>query len=98
MQGYDAGGKTFRVHLDGYDQRDLLGRKGPSQRREFFYWTRRRQLCRSPLRTVEGRVHGTAGAWITVSVWAQSMVQLRMPMLFNVRSDPFERSQHEAGD
>jgi hypothetical protein len=26
------------------------------------------------------------------------MVQLRLPMLFNLRSDPFERAQHEAGD
>ena len=31
-------------------------------------------------------------------VWAQPMVQLRLPMLFNLRSDPFERAQHEAGD
>ena len=33
------GGKTFKVHLDGYDQRDLLSAKGPDKRREFFYWT-----------------------------------------------------------
>ena len=39
LQGYDAAGKNFRVHLDGYDQRDLLARKGPNKRREFFYWT-----------------------------------------------------------
>ena len=39
LQGYDAGGKSFKVHLDGYDQRDLLARKGPNKRREFFYWT-----------------------------------------------------------
>ena len=39
LQGYDAAGKRFQVHLDGYDQRDLLARKGPDQRREFFYWT-----------------------------------------------------------
>ena len=39
LQGYAAAGKTFRVHLDGYDQRDLLARKGPDKRREFFYWT-----------------------------------------------------------
>ena len=32
------------------------------------------------------------------SVWAQPMVQLRLPSLFNLRSDPFERAQHEAGD
>ena len=30
LQGYDAGGKTFKVHLDGYDQRDLLAGKGPT--------------------------------------------------------------------
>jgi Arylsulfatase A and related enzymes len=39
LQGYEAAGKTFRVHLNGYDQRDLLDRKGPGKRREFFYWT-----------------------------------------------------------
>ena len=39
LQGYNAGGKSFKVHLDGYDQRDLLAGKGPDQRREFFYWT-----------------------------------------------------------
>jgi arylsulfatase A-like enzyme len=39
LQGYDAAGKNFKVHLDGYDQRDLLARKGPDERREFFYWT-----------------------------------------------------------
>jgi arylsulfatase len=37
LQGYDAAGKRFQVHLDGYDQRDLLARKGPTKRREFFY-------------------------------------------------------------
>jgi hypothetical protein len=39
LQGYSAAGKTFKVHLDGYDQRDLLAGKGPDKRREFFYWT-----------------------------------------------------------
>ena len=39
LQGYNAAGKNFKVHLDGYDQRDLLSGKGPNKRREFFYWT-----------------------------------------------------------
>jgi arylsulfatase len=38
LQGY-AGGKNFKVHLDGYDQRDVLAGKDPDKRREFFYWT-----------------------------------------------------------
>jgi len=96
LQGYDAAGKTFKVHLDGYDQRELLGRKGPTQRREFFYWTDDGNLAGLRYEQwkavfMEQKAHG-------LSVWAQPMVQLRMPMLFNVRSDPFERSQHEAGD
>ena len=39
LQGHGAGDKTFKVHLDGYDQRDLLAGNGPDKRREFFYWT-----------------------------------------------------------
>ena len=39
LQGYSAGGESFKVHLDGYDQRDLLAGKGPDKRRAFFYWT-----------------------------------------------------------
>jgi len=96
LQGYSADGKTFKVHLDGYDQRDLLSRMGPNRRREFFYWTDDGNLA--GLRYdqwkavfMEQRAHG-------LDVWAEPLVQLRMPRLFNLRSDPFERSQHEAGD
>ena len=89
-------GKNFKVHLDGYDQRDLLAGKGPDKRREFFYWTDDGNLA--GLRYdqwkavfMEQKAHG-------FEVWPQPMVQLRLPMLFNLRSDPFERAQHEAGD
>jgi hypothetical protein len=40
---------------------------------------------------MEQKAHG-------FDVWAQPMIQLRLPSLFNLRSDPFERAQHEAGD
>ena len=96
LVGYDAGGKNFKVHLDGYDQRDLLARKGANKRREFFYWTDDGNLA--GLRYdqwkavfMEQKAHG-------FDVWAQPMIQLRLPSLFNLRSDPFERAQHEAGD
>jgi arylsulfatase len=96
LQGYDAGGKTFRVHLDGYDQRDLLAHKGPTKRREFFYWTDDGNLA--ALRYdqwkavfMEQRAHG-------LDVWSEPLIQLRLPELFNLRADPFERAQHEAGD
>jgi arylsulfatase len=40
---------------------------------------------------MEQQAHG-------LDVWMQPMVTLRLPRLFNLRSDPFERAQQEAGD
>jgi len=96
LEGYTAGANTFKVHLDGYDQRDLLSRKGPNKRREFFYWTDDGNL--NGLRYEQWKAVFMEQKAQGLNVWAQPMVQLRLPMLFNLRSDPFERSQHEAGD
>jgi hypothetical protein len=78
------------------DQRDLLGRKGPDRRREFFYWTDDGNLA--GLRYDDWKAVFMEQQAHRFDVWAQPMVQLRLPMLFNLRSDPFERAQHEAGD
>ena len=94
LQGYDAAGKTFKVHLDGYDQRDLLARKGPDKRREFFYWTDDGNLA--GLRYDQWKAVFMEQKAEGFDVWQQPMVQLRLPMLFNLRSDPFERAQHES--
>jgi arylsulfatase len=95
MKGYDAGGKTFKVHLDGYDQRDLLGGKGPGRRLEFFYWTddgnfAALRYAQYKVVFLEQEAHG-------LEVWMKPLVALRAPKIFNVRSDPFERAEHEAG-
>ena len=96
MHCYSAGGKTFKVRLDGYDQRDLLAGKGPDKRREFFYWTDDGDLAglrydQYKLVFMEQLAHG-------LEVWMQPLVRLRAPKLFNLRSDPFERGQQEAGE
>ena len=62
LQGYDAAGKNFKVHLDGYDQRDLLTGKGPNKRREFFYWTDDGDLAGLRYDQWKARVHGAEGA------------------------------------
>jgi arylsulfatase A-like enzyme len=95
LQGYDADGKTFKVHLDGYDQRDLLAGKGSGKRREFFYWTDDGNFAalrydQYKLVFLEQQAHG-------LEVWMQPLTALRAPKIFNVRSDPFERGEHEAG-
>ena len=95
LEGYDAGGKSFKVHLDGYDQRDLLAAKGPDKRREFFYWTDDGNLAglrfdQYKVVFMEQQAHG-------LEVWMQPLVPLRAPKIFNLRSDPLERAEHEAG-
>jgi arylsulfatase A-like enzyme len=96
LQGYSAGGKNFKVHLDGYDQRDLLAGKGPDKHREFFYWTDDGNLAglrydQYKAVFMEQQAHG-------LEVLMQPLVPLRAPKLFNLRSDPFERAEQEAGD
>jgi arylsulfatase len=96
LQGYQAAGKTFRVHLDGYDQRDILSGKGPDKRREFFYWTDDGNLAGLRYEQwkavfMEQRAHG-------LDVWSEPLQQLRVPKLVNLRADPFERGMYEAGD
>jgi arylsulfatase A-like enzyme len=38
-KGKQIGDRTYKVHLDGYDQTDLITAKGPSKRNEVFYFT-----------------------------------------------------------
>jgi arylsulfatase len=95
-QGYTAGNKPFKVHLDGYDQTDLLAGKGPSKRKEFFYFSDDGDLValrydRWKLVFAEQRAHG-------LDVWQEPFVPLRFPKLFDLRGDPFERADHEAID
>ena len=82
-------------HLDGYDQRELLSAHGPDKRREFFYWTDDGNLAglrfdQYKVVFMEQPAHG-------LEVWMQPLVPLRAPKIFNLRSDPFERAEHEAG-
>jgi arylsulfatase len=96
LKGYSASGKTFKVHLDGYDQRDLLAGKGPDPRHEFFYWTDDGNFAglrydQYKAVFMEQPAHG-------LEVWIQPFVTLRAPKIFNLRSDPFERAEQEAGD
>ena len=96
LDGYKAGDATYKVHLDGYDQRALLADPvSDDPRREIFYWTDDGNLAglrydQYKAVFMEQQAHG-------LEVWMQPLVPLRAPKLFNLRSDPFERAEHEAG-
>jgi arylsulfatase len=94
-KGYSAAGKMFNVHLDGYDQRELLAGTGPGRRHEFFYWTDDGDLAavrydRWKLVFLEQRAEGLA-------VWQNPLTPLRAPKIFCMRTDPFERADHHVG-
>jgi arylsulfatase len=91
-KGYTAGAKTFKVHLDGYNQLDYFAGKGPGARKEFFYFNDDGSLValrysQWKLVFAEQRAHG-------FDVWQQPFVTLRVPKLYNIRSDPFETADH----
>src|SRR6195256_746273 len=96
LTGYQAAGKTFKNHLDGYNQRDVLAGTGPGKRQEFFYWTDDGNLAglrydRWKMVFLEQRAEGLA-------VWENPLVPLRFPKLMDLRSDPFETAEHNAGN
>ena len=95
-KGMKVGDKTFKVHLDGYNITDALAGKSPSPRKEFFYFNDDGSLValrynQWKLVFAEQRTHG-------MDVWQDPFVPLRLPKLFNLRSDPFETADHEGMD
>ena len=93
LDGYSAIGRNYRVHLDGYNILPYLtGETESVDREEIFYFTDDGDL--SALRYkdwklifLEQRVQGT------LQVWAEPFIELRIPLIFNLRRDPYERSQ-----
>ena len=95
-KGMKVGQKTFKVHLDGYNLIDALAGKSSSPRHEFFYFNDDGSLVglrydQWKVVFAEQREHG-------MNVWQEPFVPLRLPKLFNLRSDPFETADHEGMD
>jgi arylsulfatase len=93
-KGFQADGKTFKVHLDGYDQMDLLSGKGGA-RKEFFYFSDDGDLTglrynRWKAVFMEQQEHG-------LDVWRAPLTALRLPKIFDLHADPFERADLESG-
>lgn len=96
MKGMKVGNKEFKVHLDGYDVTDAFAGKAPSPRHEFFYFNDDGSLValrydQWKIVFAEQRAHG-------FDVWEEPFVTLRLPKIFNLRSDPFEEADHVAID
>jgi arylsulfatase len=94
-KGYQAGGKDFRVHLDGYNLIPFFkGEVKESPRQEFLYWSDDGDLM--AIRVKDWKIafleqNGKVSTEYPGGVWQSQFTRLRTPNLYNLRADPFER-------
>jgi arylsulfatase len=92
LKGYKVGKKTFKVHLDGYNQLPYLTGQEPNNAREdFFYFSDDGDL--TGLRYDNWKfVFMEQRATGTLKIWSEPFTTLRIPKIFNLRLDPYERA------
>ena len=95
LAGHTVGNTTYKVHLDGYDQSDLLAGKGPGKRREFFYFSDDGDLL--AVRYDRLKMHFMVQNATGIDVWRKPFESLRAPLTIDLRSDPTERGQEGMG-
>jgi arylsulfatase len=89
-KGHKVGNRTYKVHLDGYNLIPHLTGKDPKgPRQSFIYFTDDGDVAalrydNFKIVFLEQRAQGT------LDIWAEPMVKLRVPKLFNLRTDPYE--------
>ncbi len=91
-KGYKADDTKYKVHLDGYNFLPYLtGKEQKSPREEFFYFSDDGDL--QALRYDNWKVvFAQQRAPGTMLVWSEPLVNTRIPWLFNLRTDPYERA------
>jgi arylsulfatase len=91
LKGYEANGKEFKVHLDGYNQMDLLTGKGPGARDEIFYFDAGGNL--NAIRYKDWKLHFT---YIEGDLTEAYRKTPSWPVVVNLRMSPFERPYFES--
>ena len=87
-----TGGTTFKNHLDGYNQLDFLTGKSPkSARTEFIYFNDDGDLVAMRFGNLKA-VFEEQRAPGNMLIWANPFTPLRVPKIFNLRMDPYERA------
>jgi arylsulfatase len=84
-KGRELDGRSYKTHLDGYDQREFLAGKAPSERHEVYYF------AEATLGAV--RINDYKYRFIDQPTgWLGGTVKVDLPFLVNLRLDPFERT------
>ncbi len=91
LQGYTIGPITYKVHLDGYNLLPFLhGKTQETPRHYFMYWNDDGEL--TALRYNKWKIVFAEQRAFGMSAWQEPFSILRVPKLFDLRADPFERA------
>jgi arylsulfatase A-like enzyme len=95
LEGYQVRDKTFKVHIDGVNLLPyLLGETDECPRNSFFYVNDDGALV--AVRIGDWKAVFQEQRAQTLQLWAEPFVELRLPKIFNLRRDPFERADHNS--
>ncbi|MBB5210853.1 arylsulfatase [Microbulbifer hydrolyticus] len=95
LKGVRLNGRSYKNHIDGHNQLDYFtGKTDESARREFIYVNDDGQIV--AMRYDAWKAVFLENRGKAFEVWREPFTELRVPLLFNLRRDPFERAQHNA--
>ena len=95
LTGVELNGRTYKNHLDGYNLLDYLsGKAKESPRKEFIYVNDIGEIVAA--RVGDWKITFMENRSETMALWREPFVELRAPLLANLRRDPFEKAQHNS--
>ncbi|RDL51296.1 Arylsulfatase [Ensifer sp. M14] len=95
LAGVELNGRSYKNYIDGYNQLDYLtGKTDQSPRHEFWYVNDDGQVVAA--RYDDWKVVFLENRGEAFGVWREPFTELRVPLLFHLRRDPFEKAQHNA--
>ena len=91
LKGVELNGRKYKNYIDGYDQMDYLsGKTETSPRNEFIYVGDDGNIM--SIRVGDWKATYLENRAHQLQVWREPFIKLRMPLLFNLRRDPFEKA------
>ena len=95
LKGTEVNGRSYKNHIDGYNLLDYLsGKSKESPRNEFWYVNDDGQIVAA--RYQDWKLVFLENRGEAFGVWREPFTELRVPLLFNLRRDPFEKAQHNS--
>ena len=95
LKGVELNGRTYKNHIDGFNMLDYLsGKTEKSPREQLIYVNDEGAIV--AIRVNDWKAVYLENRAEQLQVWREPFTKLRLPLLFNLRRDPFEKAQHNS--